>query len=105
MSNGSHKPVPRADSFEVIDADCSPILTDEEKSWPVVQLHPRVDGAEVTEVEVGDGTPSGVALKVTVASGATPEEALHIARNQSAEDSQAPDHEFAMLRTKKRATP
>jgi hypothetical protein len=72
MSTESHKPVPRVDSFEITEADCTPLLTDEEKNWPVVQLQPRVDGFEVTEVEVGDAAPSDVALKVTVTSGATP---------------------------------
>jgi hypothetical protein len=44
-----HQPVPRVDSFEMLDVDCTPLLTDEEKSWPVVALQPRVDGFEMAE--------------------------------------------------------
>ena len=73
MSNESHKPVPRVDAFEVVDVDCTPLVTDEEKAWPVAQPQPRVDGFEVAEVEAGEDTAQDkVALQVTVASGATP---------------------------------
>jgi hypothetical protein len=44
------------DSFEVIDVDCTLFLTDEEKSWPVVTIQPRVDGFEVSEADLHQGT-------------------------------------------------
>ena len=55
-------PVPRIDSFEIIDVDCTPFLTDEEKSWPVAALQPRIDSFEfckpktIESVEVDEAT-------------------------------------------------
>jgi hypothetical protein len=68
----SGMPQPRVDSFEVIEVDCVPLLTDEEKSWPVAALQSRVDGFEVIEAEVRDAAPPAIALEVTVAFGAAP---------------------------------
>jgi hypothetical protein len=45
----SKQPVPRVDSFEIIDVDCTSFLTDEEKSWPVAVLQPRVDSFAIGE--------------------------------------------------------
>ncbi|HEV3384874.1 MAG TPA: hypothetical protein VG097_08655 [Gemmata sp.] len=56
------QPIPRIDSFEIIDADCTPFLTDEEKRWPVAALQPRIDSFEISEphaiesVEVEEAT-------------------------------------------------
>jgi hypothetical protein len=41
--------VPRVDSFEVIDVDCTSILTEEEKSWPMAALLPRTDSFEIIQ--------------------------------------------------------
>jgi len=42
-------PTPRVDSFEIIDFDCTSILTEEEKGWPVSAFLVRVDGFEINE--------------------------------------------------------
>jgi hypothetical protein len=71
----SHKPIPRVDSFEIIEADCTPFLTDEEKSWPVVTIQPRVDGFDVSEADLLMNTiDPDIALRVTVSAGAAPDD-------------------------------
>jgi hypothetical protein len=69
----SLKPAPRVDSFEVIDADCTPLLTDEERGWPVVALQPRVDSFEVIEPAPATGEDA-VVIRVSVPSGTPPED-------------------------------
>jgi hypothetical protein len=41
--------IPRVDSFEIIDFDCTSILSEEEKTWPVSTLIIRSDSFEVSE--------------------------------------------------------
>lgn len=69
----ARKPVPRIDSFEVIEADCSAYLTDEEKTWPVVAVEPRVDSFEVIE-DTSDTAQHEAVIRVRVDGGATPSE-------------------------------
>jgi hypothetical protein len=69
------KPTPRVDSFELIEVDCTPMLTDEQKKWPVAALRIRVDSHDVIEVDASPKEMSSdVSLRVTVTSGATPDD-------------------------------
>lgn len=65
-------PIPRVDSFEVIEPG-GPELTDEEKAWPVVALHPRSDSFEVIEPAQPVGELE-VVIRVRCAASATPAE-------------------------------
>lgn len=63
------RPLPRIDSFEVIEA-AGPDLTDEETAWPVVALQARTDSFEVLSAP----NETEVVIRVRCDASATPAE-------------------------------
>ncbi|MBX9624568.1 MAG: hypothetical protein K2X82_12240 [Gemmataceae bacterium] len=58
------RPVPRIDSFEVIEGDCVVPLTDEEKTWPVGRPVPRIDSFEVIDMDTEPAPEAVVGVTV-----------------------------------------
>lgn len=69
--------VPRVDSFEIIEADCTPYLTDEQKTWPMVPLQLRVDSFGLAEQHPA-AEQKQVGIRVSIPSDATADEAAAI---------------------------
>lgn len=88
------KPVPRIDSFEVIEV-AGPELTDEEKTWPVAAVQARTDSFEV----IGEAIPAEgaeVVIRVRCDASASPAEVnAFVEKLRSAvEGVQASDNRF-----------
>lgn len=69
--------VPRVDSFEMIEVDCTPLLSEEQKNWPVVSLQPRIDSYEQTEIAI-EGGHGEIGIRVSVPFDAAPDETAAI---------------------------
>jgi hypothetical protein len=68
-------PFLQIDSCEVIEVDCTPVLTDEEKTWPVVALRARVGSSGTPE---SPAAKKEVGIRVSIPGDATPDEAAAV---------------------------